>query len=235
MTEWESAPSADEDGGLSFSHAELPVDAGVCGVCGTTLGEQYWAIDAVRTCEPCAIGVRDGRGSKFGRLLRASLFGAGAALFFTLIWYGILAATGSEFGLLAIVAGLGIGVAVRKGSDSRGGWGYQALAIALTYTSVVLAYVPTVADGIMHPNATAEAETAPALTTAPPEPSEAAVPSVVAYAVAVPLAFFVPFFEIFDGSGIIGFFILLIALYEAWKMNRIPRPEVAGPFTSPTA
>ncbi len=42
---------------------------------------------------------------------------------------GIAALTGYEFGLIAVLVGLAVGIAVRKGSSGRGGWRYQVLAM----------------------------------------------------------------------------------------------------------
>jgi hypothetical protein len=40
--------------------------------------------------------------------------------------------------------------------------------------------------------------------------------------------------QVFDG-GVMGFIILLIALYEAWKINKKPEIEIQGPFATPAA
>ena len=50
--------------------------------------------------------------------------------------------TDSEWGLVGIALGLFVGFAVRKGSGGRGGWRYQALAMALTYLSITASHVP---------------------------------------------------------------------------------------------
>ena len=49
-------------------------------------------------------------------------------------------ATGYEIGLVAIVVGLLVGGAVRKGSGARGGWFYQLMAVALTYAAISGSY-----------------------------------------------------------------------------------------------
>ena len=85
-------------------------------------------------CPSCA----DSFGSdRNGALLRALLFGAGAALI------GLVA--GSALGsppLVGIAVGLLIGYAVRKGSRGRGGWRYQTLAMVLTCLSIMVTAVP---------------------------------------------------------------------------------------------
>jgi hypothetical protein len=59
------------------------------------------------------------------------------------------ALTGYEFGLIAIVVGFLVGAAVEKGSNGRGGWQYQTLAMFLTYTSIVSSYVPLIIRQVM--------------------------------------------------------------------------------------
>ncbi len=56
----------------------------------------------------------------------------------------MLKLTGYEFGLIAILVGYAVGIAVRRGSSGRGGWPYQLLAVGLTYASIVGSYLPLV-------------------------------------------------------------------------------------------
>jgi hypothetical protein len=63
------------------------------------------------------------------------------------IYYGIVALTGYEFGLVAIVIGLLVGGAVRIGAGGRGGWLYQAMAVTLTYVAIVSTYIPYIIGG----------------------------------------------------------------------------------------
>ena len=70
--------------------------------------------------------------------------GIGVGLAGTIVYWAILAATGYEFGLIAIVVGFAVGKAVHWGSRGRGGWAYQTLAIGLTYLAIVSAYVPMI-------------------------------------------------------------------------------------------
>ncbi|NPC69887.1 hypothetical protein HPP05_09010 [Corallococcus exiguus] len=61
--------------------------------------------------------------------------------------------TGQTLGLLLILAGWMVGTAVFKGSEERGGLGYQVLAVLLTYLALGAARVPEV-------NARSKAESA---------------------------------------------------------------------------
>ena len=49
--------------------------------------------------------------------------------------------------MVAIVVGILVGYAVRWGARGRGGWVYQALAVLLTYGSIVVTYIPPVVRG----------------------------------------------------------------------------------------
>ena len=76
--------------------------------------------------------------------LAATVLGLLAGLAGATLWYLVRVSTGYELGLIAIVVGLIVGVAVRKGSRERGGWFYQTLAIVLTYACIGAQYLPDV-------------------------------------------------------------------------------------------
>ena len=84
-----------------------------------------------------------------GAFVRAAALGLGAAVVGSAVWYGIVRATEREWGLIAIVVGLFVGFAVRKGAGGRGGWQYQALAMVLTYVSITGSNVPLVRLNIL--------------------------------------------------------------------------------------
>ena len=196
---------------LDFSHAEMEAGDDHCVACHAPLQTQYFDVNGKRTCVPCGTALRDGVGTSGGRVGRALLFGLGAAAVCSLVWWGIREATGYELGLIAIAVGWLVGIAVRNGSGHRGGAGYQALAILLTYSSIAVTYIPLIVAELTHP--------------ANPD----ALSSVAATLIAVPFAFAMPVLQLFEG-GVIGFFILLFALYEAWKLNQRPPIVVQGPF-----
>ena len=131
-----------------------------CHMCKTPLQRSYFEANGETVCERCCYTLREAgpSGSRAGRGLRALGAGIGAALGGAILYWAILAATGYEFGLIAIVVGFAVGKAVNWGSRGRGGWAYQALAIGLTYTSIVSAYVPIIFSA---PTVAAEALAAP--------------------------------------------------------------------------
>src|SRR6185312_13373959 len=141
--------SADGAGGaggaMQFDKVDLavPAEARGCPICKLPIVGQYFQIGQAVICARCATalsGSREGRGI----FLRALLFGGGAALLGTIVWFAIIEATDHEFGLLAIGVGLFVGMAVKRGGRGLGGWRYQALAMVLTYVSITGAYVPLV-------------------------------------------------------------------------------------------
>jgi len=115
-----------------------------CAVCQKPIDTEYYHINGKPVCESCRHVVSSAattpRGA--GPLLRAVLFGVGAAIAGAAIYYGVIALTGLEIGIVAILIGYMVGYSVRKAAAGRGGRRFQILAVALTYWSVGLAYTP---------------------------------------------------------------------------------------------
>lgn len=122
--------------------------APTCQECRQPIAERYYEVLGLTVCERC----RESLAAKFsgqasaGRLLRASLFGAGAAAIGAALYYAVGALTGYNFALIAIVVGWLVGRAVQRGGASGGGWKYQAIAVGLTYLAIASTYVPTLIE-----------------------------------------------------------------------------------------
>jgi hypothetical protein len=228
--------------GLQFERAEFdqaPTTA--CASCKAPLVNHYYDVNGSTVCEKCryAIEAHLTSGSAMGRIVRATGAGLGAAILGSGLYYAISALTGYELGLIAIVVGFGVGSAVRWGSGGRGGKGYQALAIALTYLAIVSTYIPPIIQEFskMQSEESAEAGTSPApvdaaATTAPSNPPvevKQAGPLVTVLAVLFLLAFacIAPFLA--GLQNIMGLVIIGIGLYEAWKLNRRTPVTITGP------
>jgi hypothetical protein len=189
--------SADGTGGagggeIQFDKVDLvaPAEARSCPICKLPITGEYFQIGQAIICARCAKtlgGSQEGR----GMFLRALLFGAGAALLGTIVWFAVIQATNAEWGLLAIGVGLIVGRAVKRGGRGLGGWRYQALAMGLTYASITGAHVPFVLSQF-------------------PEASAGLI---------LGLAFAKPFTS--GSGNIMGIIIIGIGLYEAWKINRL--------------
>ena len=148
---------------LQFDRAQFdgPAPGRNCKACSTPLLGAYFEVNGHMVCERCCFQLREGTpvGSRAGRVARAAGAGAAAAAGGAVLYWAILAATGYEFGLIAIVVGYAVGKAVRWGSRNRGGWAYQTLAIVLTYLAIVSGYVPIIVQEIVKDKPAAHAQT----------------------------------------------------------------------------
>jgi hypothetical protein len=230
---------------------------GACAECGQPLHDVYYEVSGRVLCERCrrAAEATWAVGSSAGRFGKAVVFGIAAAAAGSALYYGVLALTGYEFGLIAIVVGFLVGAAVKKGSHGRGGWKYQTLAMFLTYTSIVSSYVPLIIREALKPEQQSafqagdtatiplmSSDTAAAVIAVDSashslvasdlgtESEVASVPSnpVLAILLAIGLIYALPFLAGFQ--NILGLVIIAIGLYEAWKLNQRVELKVAGPF-----
>jgi len=122
----------------------------VCAGCQQAIETEYFDINGNNFCASCRDAVEAAAETPrgLGVLLRAGLFGAGAAVLGALIYYAVLAIAHLQIGLIAILSGYLVGTAVRKGASGRGGLRFQILAVTLTYLSVALAYTPILMQGV---------------------------------------------------------------------------------------
>jgi len=197
--------SADQ---LQFDRAETPGTRRVasrCAFCAKDLKESYFEVNNKTACEACKTMLFKlfAEGSDWKYFLPALVYGLGASALGCLIYYAITAATGYEFGLIAVVVGFMVGNAVRKGSRGRGGWVYQTLAILLTYTAIVFTYTPYLMKAVRTHTA-------------------------VGWVVMLGVILAIPFLS--GIKNVMGLFIIAIALYEAWKLNKRPALQISGPF-----
>ena len=219
-----------------------------CTGCGRAITDSYFEANGKVVCQRCRarlVWERTG-GSGVGRLLRASVFGLLAAALGSGIYYAVSALTGYEFGLIAIVVGLMVGMAVRVGSRGRGGWRYQALAMFLTYASIVSTYIPQIVQAVWQQAQPSEsrpgAATEPVSTSPAPRPTNRPSPTpspemsvgqgLLALGLVTVLVFALAFAAPFLGGiqNILGIVIIGIGLYEAWKINRRSELDISGPF-----
>src|SRR2546423_5348988 len=135
------AAGARGDQSLQFDHVERAGQTPglTCSICQRPIAASYYEINGKVTCQGCRgqIMAAWNRGSPAQRFAKALGLGAAAAALGAGVYFGIEALTGYEFGLVAVVVGLLVGTAVRKGSSGRGGWRYQLLAMFLTHSAGV--------------------------------------------------------------------------------------------------
>ncbi|NOK18217.1 hypothetical protein [Corallococcus carmarthensis] len=223
MTQPVPPPSADA-APLQFDRAEFTEAPPVtkCTVCQRAIQSVYFEVNQRLLCPDCREQVEAAMtgGSKSKRFLTASVFGFGAAVAGALV-YWVVSLTGYNIGLIAIVVGWMVGTAVFKGSESRGGGVYQALAVLLTYFAVA---------GSLAPDVYKELTTQPPAEVAAGTPAEEAVePSaagnvVLAGVISVAAPVLVGINSPMSGL-IYGF-----ALFEAWRRTKRTALNIAGPF-----
>lgn len=249
MSDAPPAPPGPED--LQFDRAE-PAEGGAtplsCAACKRPIGGDYYTAGPQPVCPDCrgALLASLEGGSGFARFAKALVLGSLAAGAGAGIYYAVSALTGHEFGLVAIIVGLMVGAAVKKGAEGRGGWRYQLLAMALTYIAIVSTYIPFIFEAARkHPLPARDPKEAPAEETPPaPEPTPApgkpagqppkeltAGGCILALALVAGIALAAPFLA--GIQNVIGLLIIGFALYEAWALNRKARVELAGPFRAP--
>ena len=166
-----------------------------CKGCGSVLTSRYFAVNGAPVCGACQATVeRSAEAARSTRTFaRATLFGLGAAILGAVIYYGVIALTGFEIGIVAILTGYLVGRAVRRGAMGHGSRRLQVLAAAMTYFSVGLAYMPIAVKAAMdHDRKAAAGHTASAATPhdslASASDSAAASASAVAIGGAAPTA-----------------------------------------------
>jgi FtsH-binding integral membrane protein len=233
---------------LQFDKAEnphAPVYGLACAGCRTPLVDVYFLLAGQKFCAGCRSAQQRAlaEGSKVGRFFRAAVFGAGAAIGGSILHYVWVKLTGIELGYIAILIGLGVGVAVKYGCDARGGWLYQGLAMFLTYAAIVGMFIPAIGEAIgksartpaaQEQKAAADPESeAPAVvnheeTKAKPGCLMGMVGLLVLTLITFVIAFAAPFLAVSESP----IFLLIIgfALYEAWKINKRPNLAYQGPF-----
>ena len=205
-----------------------------CKTCGSLLPDTYHVVNGEIVCENCRRSAetewnRGGAAGRFGKALALGLLATAAC---SLVWYIVLKATDSQFGILAVLVGLAIGGAVRKGSSGRGGWRYQTLAVFLTYTAIVSSYVPFILEELRASDAPITQASHPAnqaSSTADSSNVSRASPLAMAVGIVVLLGllYAAPFLA--GVQNLLGLLIVGFALYEAWKLNRRAELRASGP------
>lgn len=249
---YQQQPPDDPGDDLQFDQAEHTEERALaCSECGEAIGQSYYEVNGHVTCERCRVSIEERlrAGSSAGRFARATALGLLAAGAGFGIYYGIAKLTDMEFSLIAIVVGVMVGAAVKRGSNGRGGWRYQLLAVFLTYTAIVSSYVPLMIEQFRGQaqsasDSTAQADTIPRVTAAPVTGDTATSPArlaadtlsapvtaggfLLAVLLLVGFVYAVPFLG--GVQNILGILIIGIGLYAAWKTTGRTVLTVTGPY-----
>jgi hypothetical protein len=231
----------------------------VCSVCSAALRTWYYDVNGAHVCTACKAKAANMAGAlrEWGPTLTATLFGFGAAIAGAIIYYGVIAITDFEIGIVALLIGYMVGFAIRKGSGGRGGRRLQVAGALLTYASVAMAYTPLamkgVAESALRSDSTAmsadslglvaeneEGAATGAVISGEPlsvAPNDAAgvdrnVNPLLAVGALMVFALALPLLVVFGSmpSGLISGLIIGIGMRQAWVMTRATEVTIAGPF-----
>jgi len=234
---------------LDFERAEKAEhSARACAQCATPITDRYYTLASHVLCESCYLAFRSAKapGNAASRFFGATLLGAIAAAIGCALWMVVTELTGYTIGLIAIAVGYLVGMAVHIGARRVGGVAYQLLAVFLTYSAIVMTYVPMIANEFITTQAAhrdaptalsegrAEGDTANSGFGADAEENggtpvtRPGVDELAAWVAAIPLAYMVPFLMGFENA--IGILIIGFALWQAFRMNARSKIELQGPF-----
>jgi hypothetical protein len=233
----EQLPSVDA---LQYRRAQ-PIQTGepaavrTCAACKQPIPGVYYQVNNHVICPACAARIEAGKqAAKPVPLLRAVIYGAGAALAGCLLYAAVLA-MGVQIGIVALAVGWMVGKAIRDASYGIGGRPQQILAVALTYFAISTSFLPAafmvrmkhaVKPAAHRQSARALVHDQTTTTTRAVSPGEAAAELLV-------LATISPFLELSSSpvGGLISLFILFVGLQRAWAMTAKHDIPVTGPFT----
>lgn len=210
---------------LQFDKAEFEDKRPKCGACQTVLEGSYFQFAGANICANCAELARSAQGkASVGGFLRGTLYGVGAALAGA-AGYGLFQAlTGIEFALITVGIGWLVGVAMRKGAGGVGGRRLQLVAVVLAYLAITLSSIPAISKGMMDASRAEAAKN----NEKPPQGMTGA-----GYVLAAILSLFSPVLAFFGDnllSALLGLFIVVVGVWQAWKVTARDERVLAGPF-----
>ena len=205
-----------------------------CVVCKRPTGDTYFHAQGAVVCPGCAERIRSGQQAPPAvSLMRAALYGGGAALAGCTLYALVAIVLNVEIGLIAILVGYMVGKAIRHAGQGRGGRPQQILAVILTYFAITTSYIPVY---IYHAvKAPRPAAVQPQTGTGSPAPAVAEKgPTSIGGAIVVLLllAAVAPFLSLGSSgiSGLISLFIIFIGLQRAWRLTGRSDILIMGPY-----
>ena len=177
-----------------------------CRSCRVRIDGEYFTVNQQPLCPSCRERVVRGLVLAGGSFSRALGFGVLAAAAGAALYYAVAALTGYELGIIAIVVGVVVGKAVRRGAGTLSHWSYRALGLGLTWASISATYLPPILESMRASTADAKA-----------------------VIMAFVFALFVPILLGAKGE-IMSVIILAIGLWEGWRFSAAPVISVEGPF-----
>ena len=207
-----------------------------CVACQRTIDVEYFDVNGQTACETCRtqIAAHATTPKGVGVMVRAGLFGFGAAILGAVLYYAVIAIANLEIGIVAIAIGYMVGYGVRMGTGGRGGRRFQVLALLLTYWAVGLAYTPLIFQQMNGSGGetTESSEAAPGpepanIEGAPEDPSlTLALAFLLALSMALPVLVVIGSMP----SGLISAAIIVFGMLQAWRMTAAPNVQITGPY-----
>jgi hypothetical protein len=208
-----------------------------CAVCKKPVGDAYYTAGKAIVCGTCKTQIETAPRPRATAplVMRAIAFGLGGAILGAAVYYGVMAVTGLEIGLVAIVVGYLVGRGVQMGARGRRGRAFQITALVLTYFGIALGYAPAAVKALQSSDHSvlSAAKTDTAATSSATKKPVTTVEFVEALGLLVAGVLALPFVVIFGSGagGVLTAIIIAVGLRQAWYMNRDPgKPVFHGPF-----
>jgi uncharacterized paraquat-inducible protein A len=170
-----------------------------CGRCGTSIQGRYFVANGHVVCERCRTTLQGSTGAAVRLGVAAAVLAAGAYYLVYAVWH-------LNFVLIAVIAGVLIGLAVRRGAQGNRAQRYRFLALGLTYVCVVSTYVPALLE-MANVNNTLNNT-----------------------AMAVLRSVYLPFLMLISMKNPVTLILLGFGLHESWKLSAPNVLNVDGPF-----
>ncbi len=164
--------------------------------------DQFFVRNGEAICPSCLT-------AQEGSFREALAYGLGAALLSIALYYGIFFAWHIKFVFVAVIAGVLIGGAVRRGARVSNRLGYRWLAVVLTYVAVAATYAHALAE----------------------------LSEVTGAFDAALRSLYLPLVMLWWRKNLVTLILLGFGVHEAWKFSAPPYVHVEGPFlvTPPAA
>jgi hypothetical protein len=221
--------------------ANVAKPSAACAACHRQIDDEYYDVNGVTACAACRVAVLSlaETPTGLGPLIKAGVFGLGAAIVGAIIYYALIALANIEIGIVAILIGYMVGLAIKKATGNRGGRRFQILAVVLVYLSIAMAYTPVVFKGA----AEARAKQKQAAGNATPGQTADVSPRddagnvgsgtvALAFVMLFGLIAALPVMVVFGSmpSGLISGVIIFFGMQRAWAMTGAPSIKVSGPY-----
>src|SRR5215831_3597652 len=100
------------NGDLQFDRVEAVAPAGTsvtCAKCNRAITTYYYTVDDTSICSLCKRALEMDQARRKAGMMRAALYGMGAAIAGAAIYYGVIAITNLEIGIVALLIGYMVG------------------------------------------------------------------------------------------------------------------------------